>query len=577
MNHRTPLGLALAAATLLGLSACGGDDAALAVNAPATTPTTFSGTAATGAAMANATVSISCVSGSGTATTAANGSYTTNIANVTLPCVLKAASSDGNTVLYSVTAAASTGAQVANITPLTQLLVASLAGTEPGTFFTNFSTTSSSLTASSVSAAQAAVLTTLRNAGLDVSTLSELLTGTLVAATSTSTGNAYDVVLDALKVQLTQSGTTLATLTTSVAAASPAVTTTTNAASSVASLPASLLLKTAASSCPALRSTDYFIAAPTPGGTLADQFDSFSLNAGTLATTNSDGSTSTLLASSDACHYTMSDLEMVVSPAGVILARTRENGLYRMRVAIPKQTIAVAELAGTWNALNFEKNNAGLYAGHLLTATIGSTGVFSDVSYCESASPAAICAAPSTTITVSSNSAGGFNLIGSGTDNWTDRAFAYRAGNGSLMLLSVSEDGSQTIWTKKRTLSLPTAATVFGKSWSIFANSSAIASSLNTSYTSTFTSSDAAANSYIRTVNLASGTPDYSETILINSPRDGYNFRDAGTATSTSTGLNVPIRKRTSLGLHGMGVSVQSVPTQTDITAERFQVTVEQP
>ena len=118
------------------LSACGGgggnDASPTVVAKPATT---FSGTAATGAAMAGATVSINCASGTGTATTAANGSYTKDITDVTLPCVLKATSSDGKTVLHSITTpstgASANSAQVANITPLTQLLVASLAGTDP--------------------------------------------------------------------------------------------------------------------------------------------------------------------------------------------------------------------------------------------------------------------------------------------------------------------------------------------------------------------------------------------------------------------------------------------------------------
>ena len=550
MNHyRSRLGTALATATLLGLSACGGGS-----DSPvAATTTTFSGTAATGKAMASAAIDITCASGAGSVGADIHGVYSKDIINVTLPCALRATSSDG-TVLYSVTSATATSnhTQTANITPLTQLLVASLTGMDPASFYNSVSTTPANLTSTvtdnTIGNATTAVLAILGNAGI-TAVPSDLISGSLVAGSST---NVYDAALEAWKTAQTNNGTS--------------------------DLPANLVLKTAASNCPTLRSTDYLVAAPTPGGNLADQFDSFSLNASTLVTKNSDNSTSTLVASSDTCHYTASDLEMVVSPAGVILGRTLENGIYRMRLAIPKQTIAVSELAGTWNALSFEKNSAGtLHAGHAVTGTIGSTGVFSNVSFCDSASPTATCTAPTTTITVSSNSAGGFNVVGSGTDNWTNRAFAYRAGNGSLMMLSVSGDGSQSIWTKQRTLSLPTAATVFGKSWSIYTNSSAVASILNTSNTSTVTSSDAAANNYIRTVNLANGSVDYSETIVINSPRNGFNFRAAGTTTAASDGRSVSLRERTSLGLHGMGVSVQSVPIQSGITAERFQISVDQP
>ncbi|WP_394789697.1 hypothetical protein [Rhodoferax sp.] len=560
MNQRMPFGLALAAATLLALSACGGDDAAPAAAAS----TTFSGTAATGAAMAGATVSISCAVGSGSATTAANGSYSKDLSGITLPCVLKATSSDGGTVLYSVTTPTTTASssQVANITPLTQLLVASLAGTDPATFFSNFS--ASSVTASSISAAQTAVLTTLSNAGLSVSGLSDLLTGTLVAATSGTAGNAYDQALDALKAQLTASGTTLATLTTTVAAASPAASTTTNTNNSVASLPAAQLLKAADSHCAALRSGDYWVISPTMNGSIANQFSSSTFDAASKTITNLVGSSTVLSAASSSCRYLAADglSDVVVSQAGVLMARVLTNGVYHLSFAIPKQTIAVSELAGTWNGLGFELNDGGTaYATDSFTATVASNGVFSTVTACDGATSSAQCVTVTPSMNFSSNSAGGFDLSSTAVnDSWTDRVFAYRAGNGDLMLVEIAGDGSVSAWTQKRTLSLPALNSVGVANWTVRSGNTLVANALSDDVGYTVTGVDATAGSVTRTLLVnRNGTDTFEQTILLNNPRAGYNFRAATTATSVAN-ASVTVRERTSLNLRGMGVSVQSVP-----------------
>ncbi len=566
-QDRMPWGLALATATLLGLSACGGGS-----SAPTATTTTFSGTAATGAALANATVSITCASGSGTTTTAANGSYSKDLTGITLPCALRAVSSDGTTVLYSVTTATATSSssQVANITPLTQLLVASLAGKDPAAFFSSFS--ASGVTDSAVSAAQAAVLTTLSNAGLDVSSLPNLLTGTLVAATATTRGNAYDTVLDTLQSQLANSGTTLATLTSSVAAASPAAT---GAPSTgTVSPPASQLLKTADSNCSALRSGDYWTITPTKGATISSQFASGSYNASTKTATNLAGG-STVFSDNGACRYLAADgvSNIMVSQAGIAVARYLDgNNVSRLGLAIPKQTIAVSELAGTWSSLNFEMNAAGTgYVGTSITATISAAGVFSSITGCNGAVAASTCTAVPNAMSFQANSDGGLDLVDT-TSHTTSRAFAYRAGNGSLMFVNVDADGSVAFFTKQRTLGLPTVGTINGSSWSVRTNNLLVANPLIVSYTNTVTAVDAAAGSYTRSQNTAAGAADYSETILMNNPRNGYNFRPAAPGTASTVSGTVNVRERTSLPLPGTGLSVQSIPSLT-----AFQVSVDQP
>ena len=156
--------------------------------------------------------------------------------------------------LYSL--ATGTGSSAtANISPVTQLVVASLTGGDPAAYFTGFDATAAAgVTDAGVTAAVTAVKTTLLAAGVDLGTI-DVLAGTLTPVTGTTAGNAYDQALDALAAKLDTAGTTLETLTTTVAASSPAAPPTAPAATTgVASLPADLLLKPAASHCPALRS-----------------------------------------------------------------------------------------------------------------------------------------------------------------------------------------------------------------------------------------------------------------------------------------------------------------------------------
>jgi hypothetical protein len=558
-QQKRTMGIALSSVALLVLSACGGDgDSSTPVS------TTFSGVAATGKAMANAAIAITCASGSGTTTALADGSYSKDIASVTLPCALQATGSDG-TVLYSVTSATATSSntQVANITPLTQLLVASLTGTDPATFFSTVSTTPASITSvvtdSAIGTAQTAVLAILADAGISTASLPNLLNGSLVAGSASSV---YDVALDTLQTTIATTGTTLATLTTAAAAANPISVPTTG----VASLPANLLLKPAASNCSALRSGDYVVINPRSGSTLADQTGTVSFNASTLTWTDtsvSDGG-GTMTANGD-CRYTIDTDNYVVSQAGVLMGSNTEAGVTGLSIIFPKQTIAVSELAGTWNM-------AGINTGETIplfhgTVTIDSSGLATTLTDCEGAAPGGACETVTSTATngirVSSNSAGGFDLVSTLVgDAWTDRLFAYRAGSGHLMLLVISEDGSIAALSKQRTLGLPTVgAAAYTGGWDLAVNSQLTAGSL-TAYAggALVTAVDAATSSVTRMQKNTAGVDDYTDTVVLNSPRAGFNYRAADTTTSVLDGRTVTIRARANLHMYGVGVSFQLVP-----------------
>jgi hypothetical protein len=109
--------IALASMVLGGsllLSACGGGDgggSGLSLN----------GTAAVGAPVVG-TVVATCKTGTGTAVSNADGSYTVNINGGAGPCLLKITPANGTAPMYSVSSG-SGATQTANITPMTSYLV----------------------------------------------------------------------------------------------------------------------------------------------------------------------------------------------------------------------------------------------------------------------------------------------------------------------------------------------------------------------------------------------------------------------------------------------------------------------
>lgn len=579
------LALGIASAGLLTIYGCGGGNSSATPTTTSGVTTTFSGVAATGKALANATVSISCAVGSGSAPpTKTDGSYSVDIKNITLPCALKAASSDGTTVLYSVTSATATSknTQVANITPLTQLLVASLTGSEPAAFFSNFSaSTASSVTDSAISTAQTAVLGTLSNAGIDVSGLSttSLVSGPLVAGSPTSP---YDVALEALGTKLTSlasTGTTLATLTTTVANTSTTTASTATATSPTpaatsgkASLPADMLLKTAASNCSAMRSGSYRVFSPTSSPS-TNYSSLITIDAATGTITYANASKETVTPNGP-CRYLGANGkdDIVVSPAGVIVARsTNDGGLsYQLGIGFPQQTHTLAEAVGSWNAIGLSGNGAGVFSGAAFSATIDAAGAVtgSSCGYLGDWNVTSCTPVTAGKLVLKANSDGGFDLMVNGTLG--GRMFAYRAGGGELMTVEVDNDGSFSVFTKQRTDGLPTVGAVT-TSWNLSLGSQLTSTVVVDANSNTIVSVDTAAGSWLRKQNTVGLNDGHLETLLANNPRAGYSFRAAGTALADN-GTTASFREVTSLGLRGMGLNAALVPT-----AKRFQISVNQP
>jgi len=148
--------------------------------------------------MGGANIVIKCVNGDlNTTKTATDGSYSV-LASGSFPCMVEA--SDATHKLHSV-ASGSGSSATANITPLTEQMVASLSGSTVDTaaFFAAFDGTKvATVAADKLTAAQTQVIANLTANGIDTSALKDLIVDKLVAKTSTQSGNAIDVVLDAV-------------------------------------------------------------------------------------------------------------------------------------------------------------------------------------------------------------------------------------------------------------------------------------------------------------------------------------------------------------------------------------------
>jgi len=165
---------------------------------------TISGFAATGAAMANASVTARCVAGPEvTGTTDANGLFELNIeGGQKAPCIVRV--SGGGTTLHSFAA----GPGRLNVTPLTELTVSKALGADPSTAFGssgNIDGTKAQTIGDGLAAAKASIKA-------QVETLTgQSIAGDLFTATF-KVGDPDDVVLDKLKEKLAAIGQPLSEL-----------------------------------------------------------------------------------------------------------------------------------------------------------------------------------------------------------------------------------------------------------------------------------------------------------------------------------------------------------------------------
>ncbi|MFT3819061.1 MAG: hypothetical protein QM750_15705 [Rubrivivax sp.] len=497
---------------LAALAACGGgggDD-----SGGSTSTLALTGTAATSAAAANVPAEAKCRGGNGSGTTQADGSFSLTLpAGAALPCMLKV--TVASDALHSLATGSGSSAR-ANVTSVTELVVAQATGMQPESVHQAF-TGANAPSDSTLGAAKTAAAATLAAGGVDLSTSGDVISGALVAAGGSASANAYGQTLAALGSKLDGSGTTLAALTSATASASPAASTAT--LNSAASLPAELLLKPKAANCASLRSGSYRIIELNQPGAGGGQngfaTDTITIDATALKGTDKDGSFS----------------------------------------------FTPAELAGDWNSMSFDRvadNDPDTV--QTLTLTASATGTWSNITVCSSL--ASGCRNPTTGLPkMVADGSGGFYLQGS---DWRDRLYAYRAGGGELLLISQTGSGKVGFSTRKVARTLPAVGEV-SESWNLGIVPSGTA-------TASFTVPGAVSQSKSTVASLGSGqyvrnaVTDFAtgvtqpETIAINQPRDGYGHRVAASGVARSDGTTANVGEWFVLTLRGMGISAVGFP-----------------
>lgn len=526
------------------LSACGGGGGAGAPAAPIAPPApaalTISGTAATGAAMAAAAVQIKCAGGTGTATSSADGSYTASITGASLPCVLSATS--GTTTLRSVAEAGSATSATVNITPLSEIITAKLAGGDASTLFATFDAAAQAkLTATGLADARVAVTAALKGT-VDLTGV-DPIKDPLVAATTGKAGNELDKKLDALGAALKAGGVSVTDVGTALVAnpTAPAV--------------VQGLLQPVATSCAALRSGTYFALDAYASVPVAK----LKVDAAKLTVTNVANEVTQMAAvSGSACAYTAGDgaLTAFVAKSGVIVVRYAVSAsVSRLMLMVPEQVVPLSELAGTWNIVSYAAPAAGgtpvpgysvqtLNAASLTTAGADCVGLKA----CEAWTPRA-------TDIFAISPDGGYVQS---DDQGSVRAFPVKTPAGQMAVFAVILDAKKlplgmAVLSRQEALTLPTVDQV-DTIWDLLATPAGAQAAVVVQ--TKIKSVDTVEQSYKRE-RPSDGRIDGFE---LNKPRNGMRYRAAG-SNMGSSGQTISFSEMIATPLPGMGLTVYTSMT----------------
>lgn len=550
---RAPLS---AAAVALLVAGCGGGG-----SGGGTQSLEVTGTAATGKALADASVEVKCAAGSGTATTSASGGYTVTIENGKLPCLVKVSgtSRGGAIVLHSAVASGTpAGNRItasANLTPITELVLAQLLAALPADAFGTFDP--ARITPEDVAAAAKAIAEALASAGIDLGTI-DPLKDDLVAAHGGNPGNAYDRLLDVLAARISRDSLPLVANQVALAAVTKS---TKGLEQAIAAVSGGTLANCPYALSGSYRTIDYagrsgvrtvdfkngkFMAfngvdsyAITPDATRACQFSA----TGTVGTVTSR-------------------FDVVIGPSGAGSYRVSNSGgssATTIGYIFPVQTHALSAVDGTWSFLQSGviAGTTDHYSGQFHFSAADGTGT-----ECNYERATWTCVPSGSSYTIAARSDGGFDVKAGSTT--AINLWAYRAPNGSTAVFGTTNaagSGSapqQTsiVAAKLQKLALPAVGSATNY-WDVMIDGLG---------TSVATHGPDAQTTTVQTVDSATGTVTRErasdgrvDTVHYNQPLDGVRTRDAGTSFAAAFMMTVP----------GMGLNV-SVDTFT--TAPHFYV-----
>lgn len=513
---------ACAAVSILG--ACGGGGS----STPTPTPLTsidLAGTAVKGAALSGATVSVRCASGTASGTTSATGAYSVTVSGATLPCAIRV--SDGAGAVYHsiVPGTATTGSFTANVTPLTDLLVARLGGVAPGTYFDAFGS-GASVNAFQVNAAADYVRAAVSGAA-DLGT-ADLVSGPL------DVGDAMDQKIDAVVAALAAAGLSQAEAAAAVVANPTAPSVLTAA------------MAPAATDCPAFRSGRY---------RAVDMIDGTSgiavIDATTLSGTDPGGVPFQAVAEAP-CRYVIDEPDWItrlaVAPGGAIVVsgQSKSTSERAMGIAFPDQTLPMSEWAGAWNALSWEPaTSSSDRVGTVHVATLDASGQFISLLDCVGLAACTAQAGPFSHLVVNT-AQGGFDEILTGGGTWS-RAFLYKNVSGRKFAVFITPDRQFIIGAPQASLgALPSVGTA--TSFRDVQMSGTLGLTVSND-TNTVTAVDTAT----RVVTRQRSSDNRVDRRRYDSPRDGLRHRIAGDCSVS--GIPVNCAEVVQLPLQGMGIS----------------------
>jgi hypothetical protein len=510
-KHAVPVSLRtrLAFLSVLALAACGGSDNGdspppppAPAPAPVATPMQVSGTVASAAALAGANVSVSCARGSGSTTANGSGAYIQKFDDASLPCVVTATSADGKTVLHSIAAGATAADTVAQVTPLTELLVAQFAGAAPATYAAGFGS-SSTVSASALQTAQTTLLQSLTHANVDVSGVTDVVAGTLQPGSSSG----YDAALQNLSAAETNAGITLPQLTTAVATSAGTGATTSQSTIATA-------LAVANGTCPSLKSGRYRSIDFGDRTTNLITVDAVALTVVTDSGTQH-------LTQIEPCLYSLDDqynTQIAISKSGMGVWRQGGTGVDPdIGVTIPEQALDLAALAGTFNRVSWG-GGAALDSGDFGTETFDATG--HHTARIECAGGYGTCA-PGTDIHahLTVDAAGGFDYYDEtdATPTIDARIFGYRDTSGHTYVFATTDE-SVLVMAAQAALTLPTVGTS-ASYWEVDTTPTSVSAFLED--TNTTTAVDTATNSETRQFT----SDGHTDTLTFNDPYAGMRHR----------------------------------------------------
>ncbi|MFY7863956.1 hypothetical protein [Roseateles sp.] len=531
----------LAAAAMV---ACGGGGGGLSpYEAPMTMSISGSAFNLSGAAIASAPVNVKCAGAKASGTTAADGSFSIPVAGGALPCMLQVQLADGST-LYSMNDGSGVGGARANITPLTDMVVAKALGVSntPAAAFASYAPVASATAATGISNAQSIVTNALSGLRLNVGT------ETMGGAISSSDIRALGAALSTAKVSLAQ-------LENAIVVSQQLSGPTTSSAL------VSNLMTSPSTSCPTARNGSYIVI--DQRGNASTVTLTWSGNNG-LWTSGSVTAALTAVAN-DACHFTGTGSDTLA--IDLVLSSIENIASYRktsttvndstIGLMIPNpigNTVALTDLAGSWNRARFVRASGTAMSNfNVSDVTIAADGAFTNKE-CTSVAGTFDCNGAAT-----GNSSTGKFAADSASASFkssidSQLAYPVRTSDGGLMLVKAGAGSNGIEVLSKRTaLVLPGV----GKATAAWSNSGSVSSANLALFTSTamaaaktvtVTAADAAANSY---------TSDDGFSLSINKPLPGNRYRPVAGASKSQVQMRAG----------GMLTVFGSEKTTTDTTA----------